>query len=126
MHRLLSFTAFFLVTSLSANAQPADFFENRIRPLLSEHCFNCHGPEKQMSGLRLDSRAALLRGGDNGPAVKPGDPEQSLLLQAVRQDGDLKMPPKIKLKPEQIDALAVWIKNGASWPAERNIADADA
>jgi hypothetical protein len=125
MRRLFLFIAFFLV-NLPVGAQPADFFETRIRPLLSEHCFNCHGPAKQKSGLRLDSRDALLRGGDNGPAIKPDDPEQSLLVQAVRHSGDLKMPPKKKLKLEQIDALALWIKNGAAWPANRTIADADA
>src|SRR5690348_4835638 len=67
----------------------AEFFESRVRPVLAESCFGCHGPKKQMSGLRLDSRDGLLKGGDNGPAVVPGDPEKSPLVKAVRRDGAL-------------------------------------
>src|SRR5271166_3945391 len=70
------------------------FFELRIRPVLAGTCLKCHGPQKAGNGLRLDSREALLRGGDNGPAVIPGDPDGSLLIQAVRHaDETLKMPP---------------------------------
>ena len=73
----------------------ADLFEKRIRPVLHATCIPCHGPEKAKAGLRLDSRGALLRGGDSGPAVKVGDPEASLLLKAIRQiDPDVAMPPK--------------------------------
>src|SRR5437868_1178338 len=86
-------------------AGQADFFESRVRPVLAEHCFPCHGPKKQKSGLRLDSRAALLQGGDSGPAVLPGDAEKSLLVRAVRHDGAVKMPPKGKLPPETVDTL---------------------
>ncbi len=94
----------------------ADWFEKQVRPLLAEHCWSCHGEKKQRSGLRLDSRAGLLKGGENGPVVKPGDPDASRLLQAVRRDGDLKMPPKGRLNLEQVEALAAWIKMGAPWP----------
>src|SRR6516164_3947171 len=73
-----------------------ELFERRIRPILTENCFECHGPQKQRGGLRLDSAEALQKGGDNGPVIKPGDPENSLLIQAVRQTGELKMPPKKK------------------------------
>src|SRR5437762_1847910 len=72
----------------------ADFFERRVRPVLAEHCYSCHGPAKQKSGLRLDSLAALLKGGDGGPVVRSGDPENSLLIHALRHDGPTKMPPK--------------------------------
>ena len=67
----------------------ADFFESRIRPLLSEKCWSCHGQDKQQGGLRLDSRQAMLDGGDRGPAIEPGDPENSLLVTAVRPLGRL-------------------------------------
>jgi mono/diheme cytochrome c family protein len=97
----------------------ADFVERRVRPILIEQCQNCHGPKKQMSGLRLDSREAMIKGGDNGPALKPGDPEHSALVHAVRHTGMLKMPPKSKLKPEQIATLETWVKMGAPWPAPR-------
>src|SRR5687767_6984090 len=79
----------------------AEFFEKRIRPLLVEHCHGCHGPAKQKASLRLDSRAAVLEGGDNGPAVTPGKPDDSRLVQAVRYEGELKMPPKGKLAEQQ-------------------------
>src|SRR3954452_14531571 len=97
--------------------QQADFVERRIRPVLAENCVRCHGPRKRMGGLRLDSRAALLAGGDNGPVVKPGDPAHSSLISAVNHDGSLKMPPRGKLKPEAIAALSAWVKMGAPWPA---------
>jgi cytochrome c553 len=104
-----------------AAADAEKFFEARVRPVLSEHCFRCHGPHKQRSNLRLDSRAATLRGGDNGPALKPGDAEGSLLIQAVRHVGDLKMPPEKKLPPEAIEALTAWVKAGAPWPESRTV-----
>src|SRR5438309_2151393 len=73
------------------------FFEERVRPLLAEQCVSCHGPKRQKAGLRLDSAAAIRKGGESGPVVAPGNPEQSRLIRAIRQDGDLKMPPKGKL-----------------------------
>jgi mono/diheme cytochrome c family protein len=97
--------------------ETVEFFETKVRPVLAEKCFACHGPKKQRGGLRLDGRTATLTGGDNGPAVVPGKPDESLLLKAVRQDGDLKMPPKGKLAAEQVAALAEWVRAGAVWPA---------
>jgi hypothetical protein len=97
-----------------------EFFERRVRPVLAEHCFACHGPKKQKSGLRVDSRQALLEGGSLGPVVVPGDPDNSRLIQAVRHLGDLKMPSKgKKLPPEAIEALTTWVKMGVPWPAEK-------
>lgn len=93
------------------------FFESKVRPILVESCFKCHGAKKQRGGLRVDSRAALLEGGDQGPALVPGHPEKSLLLKAVsHEDKDLKMPPSQKLRKEQIADLARWVKLGAPWP----------
>jgi hypothetical protein len=103
-----------------------EFFEGRVRPVLAENCFACHGPEKQRSGLRLDSRTALLKGGDNGPAVVPGDPDSSPLIKAVRQAGSLKMPPKKKLAPQAVESLAAWVKMGAPWPQTEAAGSADA
>src|SRR5438132_3928153 len=91
----------------------AEFFEAKIRPLLAENCFQCHGDKKQKGGLRLDSRAALLKGGDDGPVVIPGQPDNSRLIMAVRHQGDLKMPPKQKLSSQAIDALVLWVRMGA-------------
>jgi mono/diheme cytochrome c family protein len=96
--------------------QQAQFFEARVRPLLVEHCVRCHGRQKQKGGLRLDSSAALLKGSDNGAVVTAGDPENSLLVKAIRYDSTPKMPPKQKLAPEAIDTLTTWVKMGAPWP----------
>jgi cytochrome c553 len=97
--------------------ESAQFFENRIRPLLAETCFRCHGEKNRKGNLRLDSRAAILTGGDRGPALVPGHPEKSLLVQAIQHDNDeLKMPPTQKLAREKIADLTRWIQMGAPWP----------
>ncbi len=94
-----------------------EFFEKKVRPLLVDHCYECHGEKKQRGGLRVDSREFLLKGTDNGPALMPGRPDDSRLMHAVRYEDELKMPPKAKLPQESIDILAEWIKQGAAWPA---------
>src|SRR5579883_715854 len=91
----------------------AEYFEKRVRPVFAAHCDSCHDAKKEKGGLQLTSRAAALKGGDTGPAVVPGDPARSLLVQAVGYEGDVKMPPKGKLKPEEITALTDWVKAGA-------------
>jgi cytochrome c553 len=96
----------------------AAFFENKVRPLLAEHCISCHGPQKQKGGLRLDSRETLLQGGDLGPAVVPGKPAESLLLKAVGYaDESLRMPPRGKLTDRQIADLTQWVTDGAEYPS---------
>src|SRR5262245_38257669 len=93
-------------------------FEEKVRPLLAANCFECHGPKKQESGLRLDSRAAVIEGGDSGEkTVVPGDPERSLLVKAINHVGDYHMPPKRKLADDEIAALTEWVKVGLPWPA---------
>src|SRR5262245_3070728 len=96
-------------------------FEARVRPVLAGTCFPCHGGKKTSGGLRVDSREALVKGGNSGPAVVPGDPEGSLLVQAVRHtDADIKMPPGKKL-PNRVTAdLAAWIQQGAVWPLTKD------
>jgi hypothetical protein len=96
-----------------------EFFEKRIRPVLSEQCYRCHSEkaEKLKGGLHLDSREDLLKGGDTGPAIVPGDVENSLLITTVRwKDKDLAMPPKKPLPPDQLADLEAWVKAGAPWP----------
>src|SRR5262245_53067923 len=98
-------------------AEQLRHFESAVRPLLVEHCHKCHSDVKQFAGLRLDSRAAILKGGDSGPAIVPGKPGESLLIRAVRQvDDDLKMPPKSKLTDRQIADLVRWIEAGIPYP----------
>ncbi len=92
------------------------FFEKKIRPLLIQHCFECHSEDAEESGLRVDSLTAMLRGGERGPAIVVGKPEESLLISAVRHGELLKMPPKRKLSTAQVADLEQWIARGAPWP----------
>ena len=99
----------------TTRANQTKFFENHVRPLLVDRCTKCHGPRKQENGLRLDSLQAMLAGGESGPAIVPGHPEESLLIEAVRHES-LEMPPDDQLPAAEIDRLVVWIKGGAHWP----------
>lgn len=96
---------------------PDEFFETRVRPVLSERCFSCHG-ELGSGGLRLDSKEAMLKGGKSGPAIVAGDPDSSLLIKAVSHTLEsLKMPLGApRLKEEEIASLKAWVKMGAPWP----------
>ena len=100
-----------------AQISPEDltFFESKVRPLLVEHCLKCHGAAKQKGGLRLDSREAILAGGESGAAMIPADSVGSLLLQAVRYESN-EMPPTGKLPDDSIAVLEEWIHRGAPWP----------
>ncbi|MBL8241794.1 MAG: PSD1 domain-containing protein [Bryobacterales bacterium] len=106
---------FFLLAALAtlANAQESTadpaFFESRVRPVLAAKCQSCHGAKSQFSDLRLDSREAVLKGGQRGPG-----PE--FIREAIRQQGPLKMPPGGKLSPAEIDAIDQWLNAGAPWP----------
>lgn len=102
-----------------ANAAGKEFFEKRIRPLLTERCFPCHSDaaQKLKGALRLDTRAGLLKGGSSGPVVVPGDLSRSLLIKAVRyEDDSLRMPPRAKLSALEISDLETWVKMGAPDP----------
>ncbi|HMC09695.1 MAG TPA: PSD1 and planctomycete cytochrome C domain-containing protein, partial [Pirellulaceae bacterium] len=85
------------------------------------NCHKCHGEKKQNGKLRLDSPAALFAGGESGPAIVPGEPEKSRLIDAINY-GSLEMPPDGRLKPEQIKLLTEWIKMGAPWPGSGDVA----
>ncbi len=93
-------------------------FERQVRPILSEHCWSCHGSAKQESGLRLDRREAVLRGADGGPVVVPGQPQASSLIAAVRREGGLAMPPDSALSADQVAILETWVRQGLAWPAQ--------
>ena len=100
--------------------EQAAFFESKVRPILSEACYKCHSLEKAKSkgGLTLDTKEGILKGGENGAVIKPGDPAKSPLITAVKYlDPDLQMPPKgEKLKDDQVAALVEWVKMGAPDP----------
>ena len=118
----IAFVIWLLVVPVTP-AQPAttaeEHFEKEVRPLLVAKCAACHGGERPKGGLKLTSRADLLKGGDSGAAVVPGKPDESLLLKAVRYHDEPRMPPKGKLTDRQIEALARWIKEGAPWPGTK-------
>jgi len=99
---------------IAAGAAPEEFFEKSIRPVLAANCFECHGPRKHKAGLRLDSREAMLAGGDSGPAIVPGAPEKSLLIKAIHYQDEPRMPPKGRLSTKEIAVLTAWIKQGAN------------
>ena len=106
------------VTALGWGQEPGDYFESNVRPVLSQNCFACHTASK-LGGLQLDTREHLLKGGNSGPAIVPGDPDRSLLIQVLRHTHErIKMPPQGKLSDAAVAGLAAWVKNGAVWPAE--------
>ncbi len=109
------------VRAAGPDARGVDFFETKIRPVLVENCYSCHSAQagKKKGGLALDTRAGVLKGGDTGPAIVAGQPDKSLLLAAVVQDGDLKMPPKKKLSDAVIADVRRWIEMGAPDPRDR-------
>ena len=103
-------------SAAEATSEQVRYFESHVRPLLAENCVACHGAKKQEGGLRLDSRASMVAGGDSGPAIDFDDWSDSLILSAVRYES-FEMPPKGPLVDDQIRHLAVWIQQGATWPS---------
>jgi hypothetical protein len=99
--------------------EQVEFFETKIRPVLVEHCYECHSAqsEKLKGKLLLDNRDAVRKGGESGPAVVPGDPDASLVVQALRYE-NFEMPPKGKLSAEVIANFETWIKHGAADPRD--------
>ena len=106
-----------LPASAPAAGDQVKFFDDKVRPILAQNCYKCH-TEESMGGLRLDSRESILKGGDSGTAMVPGDPDKSLMITAVKQTTDLKMPPKNhKLTDSEIADLTQWVKMGGAWDA---------
>lgn len=98
--------------------QNNEYFERKIRPLLVEHCYECHSANAKTvhGGLRLDSADGIQQGGDSGPILDSHDPQMSLLVKTVRYDGDIQMPPEGKLGDHEIERLTEWVRRGASFP----------
>ncbi|MGI9466617.1 MAG: DUF1549 domain-containing protein, partial [Rubripirellula sp.] len=115
---LMVFVLFGTTTVLQADEL---LFERDIAPILEEHCWHCHGQDEQESGLRLDRRAGMLRGGDSGlAALVPGDVDNSYLIEVINHlDEEMAMPPdEDKIPEEQITLLTTWVKQGAVWPGQ--------
>ena len=125
-----------LLLSLALSAEPKpdaaalEHFEKKVRPILVEQCQKCHGldaKKKPKGNLRMLARADLLKGGENGPALVPGDPAKSLIVTAVHYENEAyKMPPEGKLKPAEIAAIEAWVKAGAPWPADTAVSVVEA
>src|SRR5437867_13384687 len=107
-----------LAVAVLALAARADTVPSQAVAILERNCVQCHGEKMAMSGLRLVDREQILQGGKRGPALKPGHPDDSLLIQAVSHVGKLTMPPGGKLDPSDVTILRDWIDQGAEWPKE--------
>ena len=99
----------------SITPEQLQFFEKHVRPLLIAQCYKCHSGKASKGGLRVDSLSSLLLGGESGSALEPGDPDTSLLMEAVRYES-FEMPPSKKMSDEQVAVLGKWIEMGAPWP----------
>ena len=117
LFRLLTGSVLVAVPALVAQ-QPAVSDGSEIQPVLKTNCQPCHNEKLRSSGLALTTKDAILTGGNRGPAIKPGHPDESLLVRAIEQSGDLKMPPGRKLQPDDIAAIRRWIARGAAWPQD--------
>jgi hypothetical protein len=118
----LRFLFFSILPTINLVANDNQFFETNIRPVLSEKCYECHSSKaaKIKGGLRLDHIELILQGGDSGPAIIQGKPDDSLIVQAIRYDDlDFHMPPKEKLPKKVVQDFEKWISEGADWPDEQ-------
>ena len=109
-------------TAIAPTAAQLEFFEKEVRPVLADNCFKCHGPKKQKSGLRLDSREFILKGGEIGPVVVLGKPEVSRLILSVNHTKPKEVEPmpsvEEKLSDKAVAALSEWVRQGLPWPTE--------
>lgn len=98
-----------------AQDKDARFFDKQVVPILRKRCLGCHNEELKNGNVSVLDRASLLKGGPRGPAIVPGDPERSVLIKAIRHDGEVKMPPGPKLSPRDVKTLTEWVRRGAQW-----------
>ena len=103
------------IAVLAVTALGAADTAGRARAILNRRCLGCHNNQLNDGGISFEDRATLLKGGRRGPAVVPGAPERSFLIEAVRRAGEVKMPPGRPLNGREIRALSGWIKDGAPW-----------
>ena len=123
LNRILPLTVLFLLSGTllaqeQFSAEDIAFFESKIRPILVTHCQDCHSGEDPESRFSVEFREAFLTGGEFGPAAKPGNPKESLLISAIKHDEFLKMPPKAKLSTTDVINFTRWVELGLPWPNE--------
>ncbi len=112
---LLFFGGAGLLASDMAPKEAATFFESEVRPLLAAKCIQCHGGKKQEGNLRLDTLEGFLNGGDSGPSIVPGKPDESMLIEAIRYES-YEMPPNQQMSDDEIAVFFKWVQSGAQWP----------
>lgn len=127
MRRLVLVMLYLLVVAVPVKGQPfsaqqLDFFEKQIRPVLMEKCLACHGAHVAKVKLRLDSRESVLKGSSSGAIVTAGQPAKSRLMEVLRYQGDVQMPPAGKLSDAEIRAFEKWIEHGLPWPENTRLA----
>ncbi len=120
LHILCCFRCCFIALTAPAFAAnrplcPECFFDKRVAPILTQRCLGCHNQELKNGGVSFLDRDSLLTGGARGPAIVPGKPEASVLLDTLRHEGEIQMPPGPKLPLREIAILTEWIKRGAVW-----------
>ena len=131
LHHIMPLIAALWMLALSAvranepSAAGLEFFEKNVRPIFAEHCYECHGGEDIKGGLRLNSSAGWIKGGDSGPAVVAGNPDESLLVEAIRYGGNVEMPPTGKLPAERIRLVEQWVTMGAPAPRDSTFKPSD-
>lgn len=91
------------------------FFDQRVAPILTRRCLGCHNDQLNNAGISFLDRDSLLKGGTRGPAIVPGKPDLSVMIEVLRHDGEIQMPPGPKLPPKEIAILTQWIQRGAIW-----------
>ena len=115
MNRLAVLGLMFAAYRASAAGSTEQFFDQRVAPILIRRCIGCHNELLKNGGLALVDRSSLLKGGGRGPAIVPGKPKASLLIQTLRHDGNIQMPPGPPLPSKEIAILTEWIRRGAVW-----------
>ncbi len=120
---LLGSSSFIAATfAQESDAAALEFFEKQVRPILISRCYECHSSKlkEPKGGLRVDSRASLLEGGETGPAIVPGKPKEGLLIDAINYGDTYQMPPKTRLPAAEVATLTKWVEMGAPWPKEQS------
>jgi hypothetical protein len=115
VRNLLFFLAAATLFAADPAARDAGFFDTKVAPILARRCLGCHNNDLRDGGISFLDRDSLLKGGAHGPAVVPGKPAASMLVVALRHEGELQMPPGPKLPKSEIATLTRWIERGATW-----------
>lgn len=115
MKRAVCLCAVCAAIALAGDSKNERFFDQRVAPILTKRCLGCHNDELNDGGISFLDRDSLLKIGNRGPAITPGKPEDSVLVDAIRHDGEVRMPPGPKLPPAEIALLTEWVRRGAPW-----------